>query len=112
MGYSQCPIDFANTFRYGFWASEPGTQFYHSHSGHHKVNGHYGALIIRQENDQQKVLYDLDLEQHTMLVSDWGHDDGEMFMPGLPTRWPGIMPETVLINGKGIYKQVSLRPFL
>lgn len=30
---TQCPIDFANTFRYSFWASEAGTQWYHSHAG-------------------------------------------------------------------------------
>lgn len=36
---TQCPIGFATTFRYEFRATQPGTQFYHSHSGHHKVNG-------------------------------------------------------------------------
>lgn len=30
---TQCPIPYANTFRYEFYATEAGTQFYHSHSG-------------------------------------------------------------------------------
>lgn len=30
---TQCPILESTTFRYAFEATEPGTQFYHSHSG-------------------------------------------------------------------------------
>lgn len=30
---TQCPIPFSTEFRYAFKATEPGTQFYHSHSG-------------------------------------------------------------------------------
>lgn len=30
---TQCPIESSTTFRYAFNATEPGTQFYHSHSG-------------------------------------------------------------------------------
>ncbi|XP_055592894.1 uncharacterized protein LOC129744412 [Uranotaenia lowii] len=99
---TQCPIEFSSTFRYGFWATEPGTQFYHSHAGHHKVNGHYGAMIIRQPevNDPNADRYDFDHPDHTLLASDWMHVDGEMFMPGLPSA-DGIMPESLLINGKG-----------
>ncbi|XP_063700380.1 uncharacterized protein LOC134830740 [Culicoides brevitarsis] len=100
---TQCPIDYATTFRYSFWASEPGTQFYHSHSGHHKVNGHYGAFVVRNETSPHQNLYDFDLKEHTVIVSDWMHDDADMFMPGLPTRRPGIVPKNVLINGKGVY---------
>uniref|UniRef100_A0A8D8I2J0 Laccase-4 n=1 Tax=Culex pipiens TaxID=7175 RepID=A0A8D8I2J0_CULPI len=102
---TQCPIEFMSTFRYSFWATEPGTQFYHSHAGHHKVNGHYGAMIIRQPevNDPNAHLYDFDLPDHTILGSDWMHVDGEMFMPGLPSSG-GILPKNLLINGKGTYK--------
>lgn len=101
---TQCPIEFSSTFRYAFWATEPGTQFYHSHAGHHKVNGHYGAMIIRQPevNDPNSHLYDFDFPDHTILGSDWMHVDGEMFMPGLPSSG-GILPKNLLINGKGTY---------
>uniref|UniRef100_A0A336LRE1 CSON012189 protein n=1 Tax=Culicoides sonorensis TaxID=179676 RepID=A0A336LRE1_CULSO len=107
---TQCPIDFSNAFRYAFWASEPGTQFYHSHSGHHKVNGHYGALIVRNETSPHANLYDFDVKEHTIIISDWMHDDADMFMPGLPTRGPGIMPQSVLINGKGVFLRNESNP--
>ncbi|XP_035911110.1 laccase-2-like [Anopheles stephensi] len=101
---TQCPIGFGNTFRYAFLATEPGTQFYHSHSGHHKVNGHYGALIVREPKaaDPNGHLYHYDTPAHVIVGSDWMHIDGEMFMPGLPSAG-GIMPINLLINGRGQY---------
>lgn len=103
----QCPVAFGNEFRYAFWATEPGTQFYHSHTGHHKVNGHHGAFVVRQPNDPQHRLYDFDLKEHTVLVADWMHDDAEMFVPGLPTRSPGITAVSALINGKGQFHGIN-----
>ncbi|KAI8121740.1 hypothetical protein FF38_00341 [Lucilia cuprina] len=101
---TQCPIPFANTFRYQFYATEPGTQFYHSHAGHHKVNGQYGALIVRQaqENEPLSNLYDYDLPEHHILISDWMHTYAEQYFPGLPSS-RGIFPNSVLINGRGVY---------
>ncbi|XP_062546347.1 uncharacterized protein LOC134212466 [Armigeres subalbatus] len=105
---TQCPIEFLSTFRYAFWATEPGTQFYHSHAGHHKVNGHYGAMIIRQPevNDPNANLYDFDLPDHLIVASDWMHVDGEMFMPGLPNSG-GILPVNLLINGRGTWTKAN-----
>ncbi|KAL9895317.1 uncharacterized protein ACN2A1_006056 [Glossina fuscipes fuscipes] len=100
---TQCPIPFATTFRYEFYATEPGTQFYHSHSGHHKVNGQYGALIVRQplKEDPENLMYDFDLPEHYVLISDWMHVYGEDMFPGRPSR--EILPNSVLINGRGQY---------
>lgn len=111
---TQCPIDFANTFRYSFRATESGTQFYHSHAGHHKVNGHYGAVIVRSDKklDPHSKLYDLDLKDHVIVASDWMHDVAEMFMPGLTTRAQGINPDSVLINGRGQFFSVSLKKII
>lgn len=77
---TQCPIDFSTTFRYSFWASEAGTQFYHSHAGHHKVNGHYGGIVVRQPSaeDPNAYTYDQDLKDHLIIASDWMEHDGEM----------------------------------
>lgn len=77
---TQCPIDFATTFRYSFRATEPGTQFYHSHSGHHKVNGVYGGIVVRRPmiEDSNIRSYDKDVKDHLMVVSDWMEDLGEM----------------------------------
>jgi FtsP/CotA-like multicopper oxidase with cupredoxin domain len=105
---TQCPIDFATTFRYAFPASEGGTQWYHSHTGHHKVDGHYGGLVVRTpaSEDPNSALYDEDLPDHMIIVSDWMHDNADMFMPGNPTRGIGISPNNILINGKGVYTNV------
>lgn len=77
---TQCPIDFSTTFRYAFPATEPGTQFYHSHSGHHKVNGHYGGIVVRQDpgDDPNSHTYDHDLQDHLIVASDWMEYHGEM----------------------------------
>ncbi|XP_058126505.1 uncharacterized protein LOC131280930 [Anopheles ziemanni] len=108
---TQCPIGFGNTFRYAYHATEPGTQFYHSHSGHHKVNGHYGALVIREprKDDPNGDLYHYDTPAHVILGSDWMHIDGEMFMPGLPSAG-GIMPVNLLINGRGTFRGSTQTP--
>lgn len=77
---TQCPIQFSTTFRYAFEATEPGTQFYHSHSGHHKVNGHYGGIVVRENlaDDPNAQTFDHDLKEHLLVVSDWMEQDGEM----------------------------------
>lgn len=76
---TQCPIEFSTTFRYAFLASEVGTQFYHGHSGHHKANGQYGALIVRENPwlDPNFDLYDHDLKEHVLVISDWTLQYGE-----------------------------------
>lgn len=48
---TQCPINSGNSFRYSFMANNPGTQFYHSHSGLQKADGIYGPLIIKTTED-------------------------------------------------------------
>lgn len=65
---TQCPVHFGNAFRYSFDATEAGTQFYHSHSGHHKVNGIYGGIVVKKpkEDDFSGRFYDHDLPEHLM----------------------------------------------
>lgn len=77
---TQCPIQYSSTFRYAFEASEPGTQFYHSHSGHHKVNGHYGGIVVRQNpiDEPNHDTYDQDLKEHLIVASDWMETYGEL----------------------------------
>ncbi|XP_063699608.1 uncharacterized protein LOC134830148 [Culicoides brevitarsis] len=107
---TQCPINYGQTFRYQFKASESGTQFYHSHAGHHKINGQFGSMVIRRgDKEPHRQLYDFDIKEHTMIVSDWVHDYAEMFVPGLPSRAPGMNPENILINGKGIYPEFNTK---
>ncbi|XP_046630301.1 oxidoreductase ptaE-like [Neodiprion virginianus] len=102
---TQCPIG-ESSFRYIFPAQEVGTYFWHSHSGLHRVNGHYGSLVIREPRVDEPCsndIYDFDLPEHTIVLSDWMHETAEMFFPGLPSRVPGIVPDAILINGFGWY---------
>lgn len=68
---TQCPIHFGNSFRYTFEAIDAGTNFYHGHCGLQKVNGLYGAIIVRLPKDSN--LYDYDLRDFKLVVSDWMH---------------------------------------
>ncbi|XP_055857102.1 uncharacterized protein LOC129919980 [Episyrphus balteatus] len=100
---TQCPILYESTFRYNFKATQVGTHFYHSHSGHHKLNGQYGALIVRQPDEDNPLIdtYDFDKPEHYILISDWRHDYAENSFPGLPK---GVsFPDSFLINGRGTY---------
>lgn len=76
---TQCPIEFATTFRYNFLASEAGTQFYHAHTGHHRVNGLDSGIVVRQASskDLNSGLYDFDLKEHLITIFDWMYHDAE-----------------------------------
>jgi len=100
---TQCPIPPGSTFRYTFNADNPGTHFWHSHSGFQRADGSFGSLVIRQkpEDDPYSSYYDFDLPEHVILVSDWldqlamakfvahHHDDGDN------------KPPSMIINGRG-----------
>lgn len=110
---TQCPIAFGTTFRYSFVATESGTQWYHSHTGHHKTNGHYGGLVVRDvlTRETHRNLYNEDKPEHLIVAADWMEDLAEMFDPGLPTHPIGLRPTNVLINGRGvILDKVTRRP--
>ena len=67
---TQDPILTHQNFTYNFTAFPAGTHWYHAHSGTHRTEGLYGALIVKDA--YQKELYDQDLpEQHTLLLMDW-----------------------------------------
>lgn len=97
---TQCPINFGSTFRYSFPAVEAGTFFYHSHAGHQKSNGVYGALIVRKlERKKQQELFDHDLSEHVIVLSDWMNQLTEDSFPGVKGK--NSHPEGLLINGRG-----------
>nr|BCM26534.1 laccase-like multicopper oxidase 2 [Pseudothemis zonata] len=103
---TQCPISEGSTFRYQFKAGNPGTHFYHAHTGLQKLDGLYGSFIVRQTPSEEvhAHLYDYDLTTHVMLVSDWMHEVAQERFPGRLQRTPGQEPENILINGKGQYQ--------
>lgn len=103
---TQCPIPFGSKFRYAFHVSEEGTQFYHSHAGHQKANGLYGALIVRapEQHNPNSHLFDFDLPEHMIMASEWMHHLAEEDFPGVTSR--SVLTKSILINGHGRYFNV------
>ncbi|XP_058451938.1 uncharacterized protein LOC131430754 [Malaya genurostris] len=100
---SQCPISPETTFRYTFKADNPGTHFWHSHTGMQRGDGAFGPLIIRQDNDPQQILYDYDLSDHVITVQDWGHVGGVQMFTAHHHSTGDNKPPNILINGRGKY---------
>ncbi|XP_070495178.1 uncharacterized protein [Chironomus tepperi] len=105
---TQCPIPYGNKFRYAFTADDEGTHFYHSHSGHQKANGIFGALVVRapDNTNPNRHLYDYDLPEHIIIASDWMHHLAEDDFPGIVSR--SQLTQSILINGHGrFFNQTS-----
>ncbi|EFN74335.1 Laccase-4 [Camponotus floridanus] len=102
---TQCPIGNDNTFRYQWSANNPGTHFWHAHSGLQKMDGIFGKLIVRQtpERDPHSHLYDYDLSTHVLIINDWMHEQAVAHYPGKRFNETGQNPDSILINGKGRY---------
>lgn len=66
---TQPPIPTYQRFTYKFSAYPAGTHWYHAHSGTHRTEGLYGALIVR-DTYPGELCEDLP-EQHTLLLMDW-----------------------------------------
>ncbi|XP_040166098.1 laccase-2-like [Anopheles arabiensis] len=98
---TQCPIPQDTTFRYQFTAVEAGTQFYHSHAGFQKANGHYGMVVVRDPSDLNQAHYDYDLSEHRIIIADWTLDMVEKWVPGIQTD--SMRVDSILINGRGRY---------
>lgn len=105
---TQCPVPFGESFRYSFYASDEGTHFYHSHAGHQKADGVYGALIVRgiKKNNPNDKMYDHDMKEHTIVMADWMQNNAEDSMPGSAKR--SSLSQSVLVNGHGRFFNVSV----
>lgn len=91
--------------RYQF-TGNAGTHFWHAHTGLQKIDGIYGSLIVRQppSRDPNSHLYDFDLTTHIILLSDWLHEDAAERYPGRLAVNTGQDPESMLINGRGQFR--------
>ncbi|XP_076675785.1 uncharacterized protein LOC143372965 [Andrena cerasifolii] len=106
---TQCPIDPGNVFRYQFYGGNSGTHFWHSHSGLQKMDGLAGSLIIREpaQQDPNSHLYDYDLSNHIIFLSDWMHEETTSRHPGRQHGILGQLPDAVFINGKGTQTAIT-----
>lgn len=104
---TQCPVPFGESFRYSFYAADEGTHFYHSHAGHQKADGAYGALVVRgvKKSNPNRALYDHDMKEHTIVMADWMQQNAEDSMPGFAKR--SSLSQSVLVNGHGRFFNVS-----
>ena len=94
------------SFRYQYAASNPGTHFYHAHTGLNKMDGVIGTLVIRtpREQDPNREFFDTDYSSHVVIISDWMNEESTERFPGRTARGTGPtgqLPDSLLINGKG-----------
>ena len=66
---SQKPILTHQSLTYKFKAFPNGTHWYHAHSGAHRTDGLYGALIVK-DNKCKLLMVDRP-EEYTLLLMDW-----------------------------------------
>ncbi|CAL7934818.1 unnamed protein product [Xylocopa violacea] len=98
---SQCPISPGSTFRYDYIATEAGTHFWHSHLGFQRGDGVFGALIVRvpPKKNWHDALYDID--EHTVLITDWTHQLGIDKFLSHHHAGGDNKPPNLLVNGLG-----------
>ncbi|KAL5022049.1 hypothetical protein ScPMuIL_001204 [Solemya velum] len=106
---TQCPIPVHSTFQYRFRAVNPGTHFWHSHQGLQRVDGLFGALVVRQiqSRETHHDMYDLDLPEHTITVQDWLDDISTSKFDEHQHAMGSHTPNSILINGYGSAHPVS-----
>ena len=97
---SQCPISPGESFRYYFQAAPTGSFWYHSHRVTQRMDGLFGALIVREsperiQNLQNRVgMFIDDPSQYTINIHEWNREtmldlynniEGELpFFPNKP----------------------------
>lgn len=66
-------------------------------------------MIIRRPNELEpnRDFYDEDLPEHVIIISDSMQLLAEMYEPGLRQDPNGIVPDNILINGRGMRRGVS-----
>ncbi|KAL0945621.1 hypothetical protein HGRIS_014775 [Hohenbuehelia grisea] len=93
---SQCPIAPGDSYPYRFnVGAQTGTYWYHSHITTQYCDGLRGPLIIYDDHDPLRHLYDVDNESTIITLSDW-------FQEPSPAAFQSVgVPRSVLVNGLG-----------
>ena len=84
-----------------FKADNSGTHFWHAHSGLQRIDGLYGAFIVRDtpEMEPHLGLYEEDRPEHVIIVNDWLEEmGGETFAHHHHSNGDNN-PRSILING-------------
>ncbi|RWA14994.1 hypothetical protein EKO27_g81 [Xylaria grammica] len=96
---SQCSIPPGSSFTYNFTINQPGTYWYHSHTGGQYPDGLRGPLIVHDPESPFLDQYD---EEIVLTVSDWYHEQMAVLLPafnskGNPTGAEPV-PQAALFN--------------
>lgn len=104
---TQCPIATKSTFEYRFNAENAGTHFWHAHSSLQRMDGVFGAFVIRQPNEFEPHLglYEEDLPEHTLIVHDWLNELSISRFAWHQHAGGDNKPRSILINGKGVLQE-------
>ncbi|KAL3276760.1 hypothetical protein HHI36_012127 [Cryptolaemus montrouzieri] len=107
---TQCPILPQSTFRYQFVAEDPGTHFWHSHTGMQRGDGVFGPLIVRvpDEENPHRDLYDFDLDEHVIILMDWDHVTGTQKFTSHHHSDGDNKPTNLLVNGLGKFSVANI----
>ncbi|KAI1778014.1 putative ferroxidase [Hypoxylon cercidicola] len=103
VGVNQCPLPPDYSVQYLFYADQPGTYWYHSHSMGQYPDGLRGPLIIHDPEDPYKDDYD---EEVILTMSDWYREQTPpliqaMIDPNNTNFAPPIPNSTVVNDGTG-----------
>lgn len=98
-GVSQCPIPAGQSLTYKFTLQQPGTYWYHSHTGGQYSDGLRGMFIVH--NKEIESNYKFDEELH-FTVCDWYHKDAITLQHEQLTRYNPTgaepIPQNLLFN--------------
>jgi L-ascorbate oxidase len=80
--------------------------WWHSHLGQQRIDGLFGALIVRHNSSFTNFssFYDYDLSEHVIFINDWLRDHSQVeYSPSL-IEVGALKDTSILINGRGIHK--------
>ncbi|KAL0952746.1 hypothetical protein HGRIS_006976 [Hohenbuehelia grisea] len=102
---TQCPIAPGDSHQYKFEIGhQTGTHWYHSHVTTQYCDGLRGPLIIYDDHDPHKQLYDVDDASTVITLGDWNHKvSPAAFYAFAP-------PDSIVINGLGRHEKGPKTP--
>ncbi|XP_069954298.1 uncharacterized protein [Cherax quadricarinatus] len=97
-GVTQCPIPPGSGFRYSFFASNPGTHFWHAQTGFERGDGVFGPIIVHQPVSKDPNQF---LAEHLLTINDWFHKTTQTIYANKNSDGRDPTPDSLLINGRG-----------
>ena len=84
-------------------AQDPGTHFWHAHTGLQRGEGMFGSLVVRQSPSREPHidLYDHDLPEHVIIVNEWQNKPLVEVYTSFHHGNGQQAADAVFINGKG-----------